>query len=72
MNNEKLIFNYLILFNLVKNSCSSNLGVSKKLRNLLVCCVGLEIAYSRYESTFPLLFSFRLAHNQISLWIIRA
>jgi len=43
MNNENLIVNYLILFSLVKNSYSSNLGVSKKLRNLLVCCVGLEI-----------------------------
>jgi len=62
MNNKK-ITKYLISFYLVEISYSSNLRVSKNLWNLLVYCVGLEIAYSRYECTFPPLFSFRLVHN---------
>jgi len=47
MKNEKLISKCLVLFHLNKNSCSPNLGISKKLRNLLVYCVGMEIALLR-------------------------
>ena len=42
------------------------------LRNLAVGCVVSKMVYSTYLGTFPPPFSKRLAHNQVSWWIMQA
>lgn len=67
MNKEKMIVKCLILLNLLKNDDSSNLGIVKKLRNLIMCCIGLKMAAQDTAVPFPLPFPFCLVHNHPTL-----
>jgi hypothetical protein len=44
MNNGKMVIKLLILSKLLKTDDSSNLRATTRLRNLIVCCVGLKMA----------------------------